>query len=297
VARSQIAAKDAERISISKEGKMAALERKVAVITGGASGIGLGTVELFIAEGARVVVADLQADKGKALEARFPGRLVFQNTDVSKEDEVKALMDRAVNEFGRIDCLFNNAGVSGPVRSITELSMQEYDHYMGILLRGVVLGIKYAGRTMLAQKSGSILTCGSTAALVPGADHIYNTAKAGVVMLTRSAALEFAAHGVRVNCICPGSIATAMFGTSAGLSREDADSLVDTVAKNIAARQPMKRAGKPDDVAQAALWFASDASNYVTGQVLAVDGGRTVGRMWPEGDLAHIVKDAIGMPR
>jgi NAD(P)-dependent dehydrogenase (short-subunit alcohol dehydrogenase family) len=274
---------------------MATLTGKVAVITGGASGIGLGTAELFLAEGAQVVIADLQVDKGKMLEARHGDRLIFQKTDVANENEIKTLIDRAVNQFGRIDCLFNNAGIAGPSCSITELSMDDYDSCMNILLRGVFLGIKHASSYMIAQKSGTILNTASTAALVPGAYHVYNVAKAAVAMLTRSAALELAPHGIRVNCICPGSIATPLFGVTAGLTREEAETKVAMMAKNIADRQPMKRTGTPADVAQAALWFASDASSYVTGQILAVDGGRTAGRLWPEGDLAQIVKQAVGI--
>jgi NAD(P)-dependent dehydrogenase (short-subunit alcohol dehydrogenase family) len=272
--------------------RMGALEGKVAIITGGASGIGLGTVELFVAQGARVVVADLLADKGKALEARHGDRLVFKATDVANEDQVKALIDGTVDRFGRVDCLFNNAGVAGPICSITELSMADYSRSMDILLRGVLLGIKHAGRHMMAQKSGSIINTASMAALIPGSYHVYNIAKAGVVMLTRSAALELGNYGVRVNCVCPGPIVTPLFGLTAGLTREESEKKMPTVEKNIAIGQPIKRAGMPDDVAQAVAWFASDASSFVTGQILAVDGGRSVGRPW-SGDPAAVVKQIV----
>jgi NAD(P)-dependent dehydrogenase (short-subunit alcohol dehydrogenase family) len=252
------------------------LDGRVAVITGGASGIGEGTVRLFAAEGARVVIADIQDARGEALAAELGSTVVYQRTDVSREDDVRACIKRASDDFGRLDCLFNNAGFGGAVGPIEEITVDEYDSTMSVQLRGVFLGIKYAAPIMGAQGSGSIISTASVAGLRAGeGPHIYSVAKAGVIQLTKTAALELGESGVRVNCICPGAIVTPL--VSAGGTRS-----VEDVQRVFTMFQPIRRSGMPEDIAQAALWLASDDSSFVNGHALVVDGGFMAGRQWSQ---------------
>ncbi len=253
---------------------MTRLDGKVAVITGGASGIGEATARLFAAEGARVVIADIQDDRGEAL-ARELGAL-YQRTDVGEEDDVRDAVGRATHTYGRLDCLFNNAGFIGTVGPIEEIPADEYNLTMSVLLRGVFFGMKHAAPVMKAQRSGSIISTSSLAGLVAGdGPHVYSTAKAAVIQLTKSVALELAEHNVRVNCICPGGILTPLVLGVANNPEFEAGA-----RWALAATHPIPRSGEPDDIAQAALWLASDDSTFVTGQALAVDGGAAAGRMW-----------------
>jgi NAD(P)-dependent dehydrogenase (short-subunit alcohol dehydrogenase family) len=267
------------------------LDGKVALITGGASGIGEGTVRLFVDEGARVVIADVQDSKGERLADTLGGRAIYQRTDVAQEADVKAAVQRAVDDYGRLDCLFNNAGFGGAVGPIEEIPVDDYDRTMNVLLRGVFLGMKHATPVMKAQGSGSIISTASVAGIKGGdGPHIYSTAKAAVIHLTRTVALELGESGIRVNCICPGGIATPIFkGAFQGQELDDA-AIVETVKPFLAQFQPIKRAGVPQDIANAALFLASDESSFVTGHAMVVDGGFTAGRMWsqqPEMMRAH----------
>jgi NAD(P)-dependent dehydrogenase (short-subunit alcohol dehydrogenase family) len=264
--------------------RMDMLKDKVCVITGGASGIGRGTVDLFLRQGAMVVVADVQDEKGRDLERQHAGKLIYCHTDVSNNAQVKAAIDTAVERFGRIDTLFNNAGIGGPTGPVADIDPEAFDAAFAVLVRGVFLGTKHAAPHMIRQKSGSIINTGSTAIIHPGpALHTYSAAKAAVGNFSRSTAMELGNWNIRVNCLCPGSIATPLFAISAGASLEEADKSVERVAKNIADWGAIPRAGTPDDIAQAALWFASDFSTFVTGQILVIDGGRTVGSKWVPG--------------
>ena len=255
---------------------MGQLDGKVAVITGGASGIGEATTRLFAAEGARVVIADIQDDRGEAL-AREVGDAVYQRTDVSREDDVRAAIARATDAYGRLDCVYNNAGFLGTVGPIEDIPAEEFDLTMSVLLRGVFFGMKHAAPAMKAQGSGSIISTSSLAGLVAGdGPHVYATAKAAIIHLTKSVALELAEHNVRVNCICPGGILTPL--VLAGVP--NSPQVEAGARKALAAAQPIPRAGEPNDIAQAALWLASDASTFVTGHALAVDGGSAAGTMW-----------------
>lgn len=255
---------------------MGQLDGKVALITGGASGIGEAATRLFADEGARVVIADVQDERGEAL-AREVGAAIFQHTDVSREADVRAAVARAVDAYGRLDCIYNNAGFLGAVGPIEDIPLEEYDLTMNVLLRGVFLGMKHAAPVMKAQRSGSIISTSSLAGLVAGdGPHIYATAKAAIIQLTKSVALELAEHNVRVNCICPGGILTPL--VLAGVP--DSPQVEAGARKALAAAQPIPRAGEPDDIAQAALWLASDESTFVTGHALAVDGGAAAGTMW-----------------
>ncbi|WP_296598789.1 SDR family NAD(P)-dependent oxidoreductase [Phenylobacterium sp.] len=254
------------------------LEGKVAVITGGVSGIGLGTVELFVAEGARVVAADIQDEKGAMLEQRFPGKVRYAHCDVTKEAEIKAAVDLAASEFGGLDILFNNAGISDAMRSIGEIDADKWNWIFEILVRGPALGLKHAAPLMVARGGGSIINTASIAGLQAGYGPIaYSSAKAAVIHMSRVAAAQLSPQKIRVNAICPGLIATSIFGASFGLPRAVADQMAALVVENAAKVQPIPKAGLPDDIAQAALYLASDASAFVTGTHLVVDGGITVG--------------------
>jgi NAD(P)-dependent dehydrogenase (short-subunit alcohol dehydrogenase family) len=256
---------------------VARLDGKVAVITGGASGMGEGTVRRFVAEGARVVIADLQDAKGHTLADSLGGAAVFQHTDVATEPDIEAAVGRAVDEFGRLDCIFNNAGVGGVITPIDETPLDGYNATIGILLTGVMLGMKHGARAMKRQgDGGSIISTASVAGLSGGrGPHIYSAAKAAVVNLTRSVALELAEHNIRVNCICPGAIATPLLARVAG----NADEPMEELRRLLPNFQPLRRAGLPEDIAAAALWLASDEARFVTGQALVIDGGLTAGPM------------------
>jgi NAD(P)-dependent dehydrogenase (short-subunit alcohol dehydrogenase family) len=256
---------------------MGKLDGKAAVITGGASGIGAATARLFAREGARVVIADVQDAAGEALAAELGAAAVYQHVDVSREDDVRGAVQRATSAFERLDCMFNNAGILGTVGPLEDIPVDEYDRTMGVLLRSVFLGMKYAAPVMKAQGSGSIISTSSIAGIVGGdGPHIYSVAKAAIIHLTKSAALELGPHGVRVNCICPGGILTPMATGSLAASPE----VNDAVAGVLAGFQPIPRAGMPDDIAQAALWLASDDSTFVSGHALVVDGAAAAGTPW-----------------
>jgi NAD(P)-dependent dehydrogenase (short-subunit alcohol dehydrogenase family) len=254
------------------------LDGKVAVITGGASGIGLGTVELFVAEGAQVVAADIQDDKGAMLEKRFPGKVAYAHCDVTDEAQIEAALKTAKSEFGGLDILFNNAGISDRMTSIPEITAEGWSWIFDVLVRGPALGMKHAVPLMLERGGGSIVNTASIAGLQAGFGPIaYSTAKAGVIHMSRVAAAQLSPQKIRVNAICPGLIATSIFGASFGLPREVADQMAARVAENAAGAQPVPKAGLPDDIAQAALYLASDAAAFVSGTHIVVDGGITVG--------------------
>ena len=259
------------------------LEGKTVVITGGASGIGEATVRLFATEGARVMVADILDAEGKALASELGNSVRFRHTDVCKEADVQAVVDSAVDEFGRLDCIFNNAGSGRRPSVIDEIPLEEYEAHMAVLQLGVFLGIKHAAHAMKKQGSGSIINTASVAGLQTGYGNIlYSTAKAAVIHMTRCAAVELGESGIRVNCICPGAIVTPIFGKAMGLSQADAAQKLDGLKEHFASVQPLHRAGEPRDIAQAALWLASDESSFVNGSSLVVDGGLTCGRSVPE---------------
>ena len=257
------------------------LDGKVAIVTGGASGIGEGSVRLFAEEGARVVVADIQDDRGRALVESLGGETSYVHANVAMEADVRGAVEHAVERFGRLDAIFNNAGYAGVMDPIMEVDEADYDQTMDVLLKGVFLGIKHAARVMQAQgDGGSIVSTASVAGVNAGnGPSVYSLAKGAVIHLTRVAAYELGEHNIRVNCICPGGIATPIFGKSLGLSAEDADKTVETMAELMGSSQPIARSGRPSDIAHAALWLSSDDSSFVTGHSLIVDGGLTLGRL------------------
>ena len=273
---------------------MTNLDGKVAVITGGASGIGEGTVRLFAEHGARVVIADIQDERGQQLAEDLGPTTTYQRTNVSQEADVRAAVQLAVQKWGRLDCIFNNAGFGGVSGPIELTDMDAYDDTMAVLLRGVFLGIKHAAAVMKAQGSGSIVSTASVAGLQAGfGPHAYSAAKAAVIHLTRSVSVELGEFGVRANSVCPGFIATNIFTTPFGLTGAAADAAVGNVSAAFESWAPLKRAGKPRDIAQAVAWLASDDSSWVTGQHIAIDGGLTAGR--DIGELRERLARAYGV--
>ncbi len=266
---------------------MGRLDGKVAVVTGGGSGIGAGTVRRFAAEGARVLIADLDVERGQALADELGEGAAFLRTDVSREEEVAAMVAEATDLFGRLDCLFNNAGFGGALGPIAETSVEDYDLTMDVLLKGVFLGMKHAAPVMTAQGGGSIISTASVAGIRAGyAPHLYSVAKCAVIHLTRSVALELGEHNIRVNAICPGFIATPL---AAGHPDADADR-IDRLRQSAAASQVMGRIGEPEDIAAMALFLASDESSWITGREFVVDGGFEAGpafSTWPEFARTH----------
>ncbi len=248
------------------------LEGKVAVITGGASGIGAGTTQRFVEEGARVVIADLQEDAGQALAAELGDAVRFIRCDVTDEADIAAAVDHAVAEFGQLDVMFNNAGIVGVIGPIADTPADGWDRTVAVLLRGVFLGTKHAARVMVPQGSGVIISTSSTAGILGGlGPHCYTASKHAVIGLTKSVASELASSGVRVNAISPGSTVTAM--TSAVISGDH--TATDKAAAQIAAGSALGIAGFPEDIANAAVYLASDEARYVTGHTLVVDAGQT----------------------
>jgi len=271
------------------------LKRKVALITGGASGIGEATVRPFIEEGASVALADIQDDRGRQLAKEVGATYV--HADVSREDDVKAAVEETARRFGRLDCLFNNAGYAGVGGRIEQIPVDGFDQTIGVLVRGVFLGMKHAAPVMKRQGAGSIISTASVAGLRTGlGPHIYSAAKAAVIQLTRSVAMELGESGVRVNCICPGGIATPIFGKAFGLPPERADETIPLMKGVLETLQPIRRSGLPEDIAQAALWLASDDSSFVNGHALVVDGGLSGGRLWSENEQRRaLLKSALGL--
>jgi NAD(P)-dependent dehydrogenase (short-subunit alcohol dehydrogenase family) len=278
---------------------MGRLDGKVAIVTGGASGIGEGTARLFVAEGARVVIADVQDEPGQRLAAELGERAHFVHVDVREESHVAAAVGRAVERWGRLDCLFSNAGAAGVSGGIETIPVAGFDDTMALLVRSVLLGMKHAAPVMRRQGSGSLVSTASIAGLRGGwGPHVYSAAKAAVIQLTRSVALELAPDGIRVNCICPGGIATPIFATSLGLPPDAVGPSTNLMKGALASLHPLGRSGLPEDIARAALWLASDESSFVTGQAIVVDGGITAGRPWAESRaMGAQIRELLGVER
>ncbi len=255
------------------------LEDKVAVITGGTSGIGERTAEIFVEQGAFVVIAGRSSEKGDEIAQRLGERAVFVRTDVTQESDIKNMIDSSIERFGRIDCLFNNAGAPGPIGTIEEIALTDVYAAMSLLFGGVFLGMKYVAPVMKKQGSGSIINNASVAGIRVGfGPTIYSAAKAAVIQLTKCVAMELAPFGIRVNSISPGGIATPIFGKAMGLNTIDADRSVDALISYLKERLPLQRSGLPDDIAYGALYLASEEGSFITGHDLVIDTGITAGR-------------------
>jgi NAD(P)-dependent dehydrogenase (short-subunit alcohol dehydrogenase family) len=256
---------------------MTRLTDKIAVITGGCSGIGLATVELFVSEGARVVVADIQDSRGAALQQRLGDRVRYQHCDVTQEADIAALMQTAAAEFGRIDVLFNNAGAGGARETIEEMTGEAWDRTHALLLRSVALGMRYAVPFMKTH-GGAIINTASIAALQAGAAPIaYSAAKAGVLHLSKVAAAELARYAIRVNAVCPGFMLTDIFTATFGMTDNAAAQANAALRQVSPMAQPMAIPGEPRHIAEAVLYFAAESGAFVTGTHLVVDGGITIG--------------------
>ncbi len=241
------------------------LSEKVAIVTGGSSGIGRAAVELFVEEGAKVVVADVNVEHGEELVASLGEAAVFKRTDVASAEQVQELVDFTVAHFGGLHIMFNNAGISGAVHDrFLDDDLKDFEQVIAVNLFGVMAGTQCAGRHMAKHGGGSIINTASIAGIKPGGPVMtYRAAKAGVIHFTKSAARDLAEYDIRVNCIAPGHI-------PAGMTFYD---MTKTIRKN----QPLQRQGMPRDVANAALYLASDLSAQVIGLVLPVDGGTILG--------------------
>ncbi len=248
---------------------MGELSGKVAIVTGGASGIGRATAELFADEGARVVVADVDVEQGQALAAGLGKEVAFKRTDVADADEVQALVDFAVDTFGGLHVMFNNAGISSSFRRFLRDDLRDFERVMAVNLFGVITGTQRAARHMADHGGGSIVNTSSIGGLTGGGPPIaYRTSKAAVVQFSRLVSTDLAEYNVRVNCIAPGHIPT-------GITSYD-------LGPTIELDQPLQRRGLPRDVAEAVLFLAGDRSAQITGIVVPVDGGTVAGRPVPQ---------------
>jgi NAD(P)-dependent dehydrogenase (short-subunit alcohol dehydrogenase family) len=255
------------------------LAGKVAVITGAASGIGEATAERFATEGAAVLLADIQDDEAAVVLARIRnrgGRAEYRRCDVSVEDDVRGAIAAAEAGFGGLDIVFNNAGISGRL-PIEDMSEAFWDRMMAVDLKSVMFGCKHAVPALRRRGGGSIISTSSTAGLRAGSLNAYGVAKAGVIHLTKAVAWEVGRHGIRVNCICPGITETNIWRSTVNLAPDERAARF----RQMGTSALLNRTGKPEDIANAALFLASDESSYITGHALVVDGGLTAGGRAP----------------
>lgn len=258
-------------------------EKQVVAITGGTSGIGLAIALRHLAQGDSVAIGSIDADS-TTIEALglTPERSLLCRTDVSQEHDVATLVAKAIERFGRLDVMVNNAGIGDGSPSVTDFDAERLSQVTAVLFNGVVFGTKHAARAMVPRRSGSIVNIASIAGIAThiNSGHIYSAAKAAVVHLTKTSALELGREGVRVNCICPGYIATPLFGRGMGLAGAALKASVEAAGDAFVDLQPLRRAGRPEDIAAAAVWLSSQDASFVTGHALVVDGGASVGGDW-----------------
>ncbi|OBK97205.1 oxidoreductase [Mycobacterium asiaticum] len=254
---------------------------KVAVVTGAASGLGRGIAQRFAAEGARVVIADVETEGGQTLAETLGPNAVFQRTDVSDPEQMSALVATAVQTFGGLHIMVNNAGVSGPLRRLLDDDFADFHRVMAVNVLGVMTGTRDAARHMAANGGGSIINLTSIGGIQAGGGVMtYRASKAAVIQFTKSAAIELAYHEIRVNAIAPGNIPTPILASSAGdMDPEELERFEARIRQGMRDDRPLKREGTPDDVAEAALYLAGERSRYVTGIVLPVDGGTVAGKV------------------
>ena len=265
---------------------MGRLDDKVAVITGATSGIGRRTAELFAKEGAYVVVSGRRKVEGQALASSLGPQALYVSADVAEDEQVENLIQTAMDKFGRIDCLFNNAGIPGKAGGVENLEGGQINSELAVLINGVLYGMKHVAPIMKRQGSGTIINTGSIAGQRAGygVSLVYSLAKAAVIHASKCVAMELAEHKIRVNSLSPGAIVTGIFGKAFGLddAQADADGATDDLLDRFNGAQPYPRAGIAEDIARAALFLASDDSEFVTGTDILVDGGMIAGRRWSE---------------
>jgi NAD(P)-dependent dehydrogenase (short-subunit alcohol dehydrogenase family) len=250
---------------------------KVAVVTGAASGIGRATALRFAEEGATVVIGDIDVAAGQELADTSNGRIRFSRTDVTAEADIIHLLQLA-EELGGPDILFNNAGAAGDRAPIDEIGADGWDRTMDLLLRSVALGIRHAAPLIAARGGGAIVNTASVASLSTGmAPTAYSVAKGGVLHLTKLAAADLAKHRIRVNAVCPGFITTNIFTSALGIAGEQRDQANAIIGGIATQAQPVQRAGRPEDIAAAVTFLASEDAAFITGTHLVVDGGLTIG--------------------
>ena len=268
-------------------------------MTGATSGIGRRTAEIFVKEGARVVATGRREEHGRTLESALgKDKCLFIRADATQEADVKAMIDACLARWGRLDCLFNNAGGPSPVGGIETVPVEGFDAAMATLVRSVMLGMKHAAPVMMKQGSGSIINNGSVAARRAGysTSMVYGAAKAAVNHLTVCVAMQLGEKNVRVNSISPGGIATGIFAKALGLPPDKADGYADAMKAGMAKNQPIPRAGLTDDIAHAAVFLASDESSFINGHDLVVDGGLVGGRLWtPHQEGVKAMRQAFGV--
>lgn len=257
------------------------LDGRVAIVTGGASGIGLGTARRFAEEGARVVIADTEEEAGRAAAEGLGADSTFERTDVSDPAAVAELVEHTMSTFGRLDVMFNNAGISGArYPSLFDDDFADFHRVMDVNLLGVMVGTREAGRHMAANGGGSIINITSIGGMQPAPSlWAYHASKAAMIMFSKSAALDLGQFGIRVNCIAPGNIETPILERSvaAHLPEEERAAHMEKVRAFLLTRQAIQLQGTTDHLAEAALFFASDRSVYITGTLLPVDGGMVAG--------------------
>jgi NAD(P)-dependent dehydrogenase (short-subunit alcohol dehydrogenase family) len=266
---------------------MDVLDGKVAVISGGTSGIGARTAELFVNEGAKVVIAGRRRERGEELAAKLGKAASFIRADVLIEDDVAAMIQHAVDRFGRLDCLFNNAADPSTGSGIRDIDIQRFNAAMAVHVGGALLGMKHAAPIMMRQQSGSIINMASVNGTRAGYSTLTGcTAKAAVIHLTKCVAVELGPYGVRVNSLSPGPVITGIFSKALGIDPDiadrDTEAVRSAVGDFVAKVQPLRGVATPDDIAQVALFLASDASRFITAHDLVVDGGITAGRTQSE---------------
>lgn len=277
------------------------LSGKVAVVTGAASGIGLATVVRFVEEGARVLAADKDGSAQVMLEGRFGAAVRFVRCDVTQLEELRSAIETAVAHFEGLDILFNNAGAGGAPAGVEGFDAAGWDATHALLLRAVAAGTAYAVPHMKRRGGGTIINTSSVSALQAGYMPLaYSVAKAGVLHYTRVAAAELAPQRIRINAVVPGFIATRIFGGMFGLGSEEAQGMAERIAERSGRANPVGRSGRPEDIAQAVAFLASDAADFITGTALTVDGGLTIGprHSWDmDPTLATPMTDALGVSR
>jgi NAD(P)-dependent dehydrogenase (short-subunit alcohol dehydrogenase family) len=278
---------------------MGMLDGKIAIVTGGTSGIGESTAELFVAEGAQVIFTGRRKVEGEAIAKRIGPNATFIQADATSEADWLRVVRATKERHGRLDVLFNNAGGPAPTGSIESVPVEGFDAAMALLVRSVMLGMKHAAPIMKAQRAGSIVNNGSVAAHRTGysTSMIYGAAKAAVVHLTRCVAMELGEHGVRVNSVSPGAIATGILAKALGVKdMSKADAMAEKLKSGFAKAQPIPRAGVPDDIAQCVCWLASDRSTFVNGEDIVVDGGQIGGRFYsPHQAMIRETKSMLGL--